>query len=177
MNAKYLAFTAAALALAGAVPSLAQAASPKSADLKLGVVLSRYQEDVKVGSEAFQLLLPPGVTGTVRIGAAPKAAPPAGASASCVAAIPSTDQGVRTQVESTVAPTADGSFSVSLTITERAFAGCRLVGNREIPVFSNRIIAQVVTLKSGETTEVPMSFDNVRKTGTKIEVSLATAEK
>ena len=75
-------------------------------------------------------------------------------------------------VDASVRPNSDDRWSVDLTITERTLAGCRTVNTVSIPVFSNRIIAKTVTLKSGETTQVDLHANSVRNEAIKVDVTL-----
>ena len=137
-------------AMAGTARAQDNPAPPMSA--RLEGVISRSVGETKVGSQPFSLFLKTGEKGSLtmestgsvdsdarKLCAAPKEAPHAG-----------------TRLDATVRPKADDRFSIELTITERAFAGCRTVNTVSIPVFSNRIVAKSVTLKSGETTQVDL---------------------
>ena len=66
-------------------------------------------------------------------------------------------QRVGSALDGTITPTADGKFQVRLTTTVREVAGCRKVGNLNIPVFSNRIIQTDVLLGIGD--PFPLTVD------------------
>lgn len=165
---KYLTLvTACLLAFAPARAALGQADSAPSSG-RLEVVISRFVGETKVGSQPFSFLLKTGEKGSLRIESTDSA--DSDATKPCAAQkVPSMGG---TQVDARIRPEADDRFSVELTITERAFSGCRTVGNVSIPVISNRIIGKTVTLKSGETTKVDLSAPNVRNEAMKIDVTL-----
>lgn len=159
-----------------AVGAAAIAQNVDQAAVKLEVVVSRYQGETKVQSLPFAFRLQPNQQGTLRIGTDLKDLPPA-ESVPCITPASLQSQQVGTQVDSKVTPGAAGEFQVSLTVTERALAGCRTVGNIDIPVFSNRIVSHVFTLKNGESTELVQGGDSARNTSTRLAVTLMPVEK
>lgn len=167
---RYLALATLGL-MAFGTDALAQ--SVASPTIKLQVVISRYEGDRIVSSEPFELRLSLNQTGTVQVAKEIKAVPQSQL-LPCVTPASGTQQ-VGTKVESVVND-AVGEFSVALTITERTLAGCRTIGDREIPVFANRIVAHVVRLKSGDSTEFVTSTDAARNTSTRLTVGLVTEQ-
>lgn len=84
-------------------------------------------------------------------------------------------QRVGSALDGTITPTADGKFQVRLTTTVRDVAGCRLVGELNIPVFSNRIIQTDALLGIGEA--FPLSVDGRPNDETlNVEVTLIAGE-
>jgi hypothetical protein len=132
------------------------AAGPR---VRLQVVLNQFQGDTKTRSLPFFFSLALNEKGILRVDADPTKAAMDEACTSTLQPVQSvgTVQFVGTQVESMVASLPEGQFSVNLTFTERARAGCRNVGNLVIPVFSNRILAQSLSLKNGETREIALN--------------------
>jgi hypothetical protein len=82
-------------------------------------------------------------------------AAPAGSSQACKDRVGSAAQQVGIQVDATVMPKGDGSSDVTVRITKRSWQGCRVVNGTDIPVFANRTIESTLTLKDGETRQVP----------------------
>jgi hypothetical protein len=72
-------------------------------------------------------------------------------------------QRVGSALDGTITPTADGKFQVRLTTTVRDVAGCRLVGQLNIPVFSNRIIQTDALLGIGDTFPLTVDASNDEK--------------
>src|SRR6185503_6901799 len=77
-------------------------------------------------------------------------------------------QEVGTEVDSTVSPLPEGKFGILMSITDRALAGCRTLGDLDIPVFSNRIMAHSVTLQDGETADFIFSVDKEANTSSRL---------
>jgi hypothetical protein len=168
---RYLALATLGLMVLG-THAIAQTVAPSP--IKLQLVIARYEGDKKVSSQPFELRLLPNQQGTLRVSKDIKDLPPSEL-VPCITPASSNGQQVGTTVESMVRPMGD-EFSVQLTITERALAGCRTVGNIDIPVFSNRVVAHTVRLKNGETTDV-MQADTARNTSTRMEVAVTREEK
>jgi len=92
--------------------------------------------------------------------------------AECAPSYSRSPQRVGVKLEGTVTPTSDGGFEAHLTISDRAIAGCRVVGDLTIPVFSNLIIAKDAQVGKGET----LSFTvRDKSTGQPLQVQLTVA--
>jgi hypothetical protein len=163
-----------------AANSAAAQTNPAGPRVKLQVVLNHFEGESKTGSVPFFFSLTLNQKGMLRVDADPAKAT---ASESCTGAIQPAAQNngslvsmqfVGTQVEGTVVPIADGQFGVNLVFSERTRAGCRDVGGLSIPVFSNRIVAHVINLRSGESGEIVLENDPLRKT-TKVNVTLTVS--
>jgi hypothetical protein len=65
---------------------------------------------------------------------------------------------VSTKIEGLVRAADNDQFHIGLTVTDRSLVGCRRVGELNVPVFSNRILAKAELRRSGET--IPLTLDN-----------------
>lgn len=146
--------------------------TPASPRVRLQVVLNQFQGDTKTGSLPFFFSLALNVKGTLRVDADPAKVTIDAACTGASGTGTAQQQFVGTQVESMVASLPDGQFGVNLTFTERTRAGCRAVGDLLIPVFSNRILAQSLSLKNGETRELALNSDPLHNESTRLIVTL-----
>jgi hypothetical protein len=167
---RYLALATLGLSVLG-TDSIAQTAAP--ATVKLQVVISRYEGERNTGVQPFDFRLALNQAGSLWVGTDVKDLPPA-EQLPCVNHFSGTQQ-VGTKVEPLVRDVG-GEFSVALTITERTLAGCRTVGNIDIPIFSNRVVAHTLRLKLGEKTESVFGTDIARNTSSKVAMTLVIAE-
>lgn len=154
-------FAACLLAFAISGPALAQD-SPAPMPARLEGVISRFVGDTKIGSQPFSLLLKTGEKASLAMEST--------GSKACAA--PEQARHVETRLDATSSSKANDRFSLELTFTERAFAGCRTVNAVSIPVFSNRIVAKSVTLKNGETTQMDLGTGSTSSEAIKVEVTL-----
>lgn len=83
-------------------------------------------------------------------------------------------QRVGVRVEGTLRPAPDGRFQVSLNVTDRAVAGCRVVGDLNIPVFSNRTVSNAELVSIGDV--IPFTVDETSGETLKVELSLAAGK-
>ena len=152
MTAKrFVLFTLGSLSL-GAAALFAQA----PATFKLQVVVSKYEGGRKVSEQPFYFLLAPNQKGTLRVTSDIKDAA-LSEGQSCMTSAALSSQQIGTEVESLVAPAADGQFKISVSIHDRSWRDCRNVGGVSVPVFANTAASHDITLKSGQTVEVAES--------------------
>jgi hypothetical protein len=140
-------------------------------------VLSKFEGDRKVSDQPLFLLLPLNQKGVLRATTPvndlnPDTVPP------CFTPRPleRSPQEIGTQVDSTVSPLPEGRFAIQISIAERAFAGCRMVGELNIPVFSNLVQDRSVTLKNGESTDFAFSVNKTANTSSRLMVKLTILE-
>jgi len=146
------------LTLLSVMPSLAQT----DLELRKGsleVTISRYEGEQKVDDQEFRFRLAFGEQGSLRVADAPDRSV-----AKCTYGVGApahgpTGQFVGRQVDAMVSSVGDGKFKIHLVVTERSLAGCRPVGDLEIPVYANRIVSHDLVLADGGVEEVRMGAD------------------
>jgi len=178
---KFLSLPIAGLLVLVGASSLVAQTTPADPRVKLQVVIDRFEGETKTTSVPFFFSLAFNVKASLRVEAAPVPILPNDPCASLISAqsVPARGGGplmsgqfVGTEVESTVTRVEEGNFNVNLQFTERALAGCRDVGGFWIPVFSNRIVAHTIRLRSGELGEIVLENDPLRNKSTKAHVTL-----
>jgi hypothetical protein len=73
------------------------------------------------------------------------------------------------KIEGAVSPAPDGRFRIQLTISVTSEAGCRGVGNLNIPVFANRVYQENADVARGEKIPLTITFKDETL---KVEVTL-----
>jgi len=160
------------ISVCNAVSSLAQA--PATPTGKLEVLISRYEGEKHVDDQAFTFRLAYGQQGTLASMVLVSDALANGQS--CLGSRVPSGQRVGKQIDATVSPF-DGKFKVHLVITDRSFAGCRLVGTVEIPVFSNRVTSYDLVLSDGGSEEILFETSRESNTSVKMRTTLAIVSK
>lgn len=139
---------------------------------KLEVVIERYESDKTVERQLYQFRLAFGQQGSLRNETSPSSVA-ANTPTSCRNVYSSHGgQFLGQQVDATVSPSADGKFKIHLVVMDRSFAGCRPVGNLEIPVYSNRTLSHDLVLNDGGSDEVQSGIDKTSGASTRVRVAL-----
>ena len=137
---------------------------------KLEVALLRFEGEKNVDTQVFQYRLALEQQGSLKVAVPPSDAASEGVS--CLNSNSRTQQLVGTQVDATVSAADESSFKVHLVLTDRSFAGCRPVGDLEIPVFGNRTVTHDLVLKDGGSEELVMDLGETSKLKLKVRVTL-----
>jgi len=160
----------AGLLAGGAHLAAAQTTDAERKSVGLEVVLHGTPSDTATADQPFYFRLNLDQKASLRIEADPAKATQPGSSVSCDPTVMKLEP-VSTQVDSTVSAAPDGRFTVKLVFADRARAGCRVVNGVSIPVFSNRILESVVTLRDGESTDIELRHPSTSES-TKVTVTL-----